>query len=25
VTKVSFTITVNDSWGTPIDYQIPAK
>lgn len=25
VTKVSFTITVDDSWGTPIDYQIPPK
>lgn len=25
VTKASFTITVNDAWGTPIDYQIPPK
>ena len=25
VTKVSFTITVDDSWGSPINYQIPTK
>ena len=25
VTKVSFTITVDDAWGTPIEYQIPTK
>ena len=25
VTKVSFTITVDDEWGTPIEYEIPAK
>ena len=25
VTKVTFTITLNDAWGTPIEYQIPDK
>jgi hypothetical protein len=25
VTKVTFTITLNDAWETPIEYQIPDK